>query len=369
VALVLRGLAMTAPANLTTDALRYVWDGRILAEGFNPYLYVPADERLAHLRDGVIYPDINQKETSVTVYPPLAEIIFLAVTRVLDSVEGMKLAMLACEGVIAWAIIDWLAATGAPPERVIIYAWHPLPIWELAHSAHIDAAAIALMLLAILAVLRADQAAGGAWLAAAAAVKYFPVVLIPALWRRWDWRAPAAFAATAAILYLPFAIEAGPRVIGFLGGLLDNEGYSAGWGFHPIWMLRDFGLADPPARAWLLTSAIGLGALALTVLTRRAAGEVQARYLVWLAVAFVFCTSPHYPWYFAWLVPLVCVHLSPTALAMTLLAVVLHMPRAEGSFWDTWTPQFAIVFYLPLMVGLTIASQRRPQAPRASDAR
>ena len=46
-AILLRGLAMTAPANLTTDALRYVWDGRIQWEGFNPYLWVPADPALA----------------------------------------------------------------------------------------------------------------------------------------------------------------------------------------------------------------------------------------------------------------------------------------------------------------------------------
>lgn len=361
VALLLRGLAMTAPANLTTDALRYVWDGRIQAEGFNPYLYVPADERLAHLRDTVIYPDINQKETSVTVYPPLAEVIFLLVTRVMDSVEGMKFAMLGFEAVSVWAILQWLAAAGLPRERVVIYAWHPLPVWELAHSAHIDAAAVALMLLAIVAVVRGQQTAGGAWLAAAACVKYFPVVLVPALWRRWDWRAPAAFVVVVILLYSPYWIEAGPRVVGFLGGLIDNEGYSAGWGFHPIWMLRDFGLADPPAWAWLILSAIGLAGLGVYALLQRRADEVVARNLVWLAIAFVFCTSPHYPWYFAWIVPLLCLYPSPAGLAMTLLAVVLHAPRV--GLLATWTPQYFLVFYLPLLVGLTFASQRWSLSP------
>ena len=356
VALLLRGLAMLAPANLTTDALRYVWDGRIQADGFNPYLYVPADPRLAHLRDAIIYPGINQKETSVTVYPPLAEMIFLAVTRWIDSVEGMKVAMLACEGVTVWAILRWLSVLRLPRERVIVYAWHPLPIWELSASAHIDAAAIAVMMLAIVAATRGRQGLGAGLLAAAACIKYFPAVLVPALWRRWDWRAPVAFVAVAGALYLPYALGAGTSVVGYFGGLVDNEGYGAGWGFHPIWMLRELRLADPPARAWIISGLLCLAGLGAYALLARASAELRPDRLVLLACAFVACTSPHYPWYFAWIVPLLCAHLSPAALAMTLLCVVLHYPRAGGI---TWTPLFLLTFYLPALMALTLASLQR----------
>ena len=78
VAVLLRLLSMTGEPNLTSDALRYVWDGRLGWEGINPYLYVPADEHLAHLRDTAIYPGINQKEHAVTIYPPVAQLIFMA---------------------------------------------------------------------------------------------------------------------------------------------------------------------------------------------------------------------------------------------------------------------------------------------------
>lgn len=50
-----------APPPLSTDLHRYAWDARVQASGINPYSYAPDDERLAHLRDDVVWPDINLK--------------------------------------------------------------------------------------------------------------------------------------------------------------------------------------------------------------------------------------------------------------------------------------------------------------------
>ena len=61
VALLLRAIAMAALPNLTTDAFRYVWDGRLGWEGISPYLFVPADERLADLRDRFAHPGASNR--------------------------------------------------------------------------------------------------------------------------------------------------------------------------------------------------------------------------------------------------------------------------------------------------------------------
>ena len=58
VAAVLRLIALCAPVYLSSDAYRYVWDGRVQAAGINPYRYIPADPQLSFLRDKTIYPDI-----------------------------------------------------------------------------------------------------------------------------------------------------------------------------------------------------------------------------------------------------------------------------------------------------------------------
>src|SRR5262249_6419274 len=37
---------------VSNDLFRYIWDGRVQAAGFNPYLYIPSDAALSGLRDG-----------------------------------------------------------------------------------------------------------------------------------------------------------------------------------------------------------------------------------------------------------------------------------------------------------------------------
>ncbi len=364
-AMVMRGLALTPEPNLSTDAYRYVWDGRVQAAGINPYLYVPADPRLAHLRDTTIYPNINQKERAVTIYPPAAQMVFRAADLFGGGLAGVRIAMALLDLATIAGLIALLGALGQARERVLIYAWHPIPIWEFVAQSHIDAAATTAIVFGLLAAVRGRQAASGAIMAAAVLIKYFPAVLLPALWRRWDWRMPAAFVAVTALFYLPFIREAGLGVFGFLGSHLDNEGYGAGWGFHPVWLLRDFGLADPSAQIYVSVALVLLGGLAIHALLARRAGEIRFDHLLLLGGAFVFLTSPHYPWYFGFLTALLVLAPQAWAFAMTLLAVVLYLPRPPGGL--TWTHLYLLVYWLPFMLWVMSFPWRdRPKRREAS---
>src|SRR5205814_5836771 len=86
-----------APPYLSDDIYRYVWDGRVQAAGINPYRYLPADEHLQSLRDEEIYPKINRRDYAHTIYPPLAEAVFLLTTRVSESITWMKATMILFE--------------------------------------------------------------------------------------------------------------------------------------------------------------------------------------------------------------------------------------------------------------------------------
>jgi alpha-1,6-mannosyltransferase len=359
VAVILRLIAIEAPANLTTDGLRYVWDGRIQWAGFNPYIWVPADPQLAHLRDAVIYPNINQKETAVTIYPPMAQMLFLLANALSDSLRGIQVVMGLCDLITIAAILSWLRADNLPRERVLIYAWHPLPIWEFTSMAHIDSAATMLLVLTITAVVRGRQGLAGALLAAAVLTKYFPVLLAPALYRRWGWRMPAAFIATVVVLYAPYVWGAGTNVFGFLLRHLDNEGYAAGYGFHIIWILRDFGLWAPTGRTYVACGLLALAVIGLMALLRRRADEVRPEQLVVLGAAFVLITSPHYAWYFGWLIPLLARHLSPAVLGFTLLALLQNTPG--GAIQLSQTQFYAIIFggFIAMAVAELIWWRRR----------
>src|ERR1051325_8776059 len=178
-AVLFRVSILFTPPYLSDDIYRYIWDGRVQAAGINPYRYIPAAPELAQLRDDTIYPKINRRDYAHTIYPPVAQVVFLLTTRISESVVWMKVTMLIFEMIAIWAIAQLLNLLGRPRQLLLIYAWHPLVVWEFAGSGHVDAIAICFMALAFLAWERKSDLGAGFMLACATLTKLFPLVLIP----------------------------------------------------------------------------------------------------------------------------------------------------------------------------------------------
>ncbi len=238
-AVLMRLLIITDDPFLSTDIYRYVWDGRVQAAGINPYALVPADPTLAALRDAAIYPNINRADYAVTAYPPVAQMFFLAVTRISETLTMMRLAMVACEIVVIAVLIDLLRQLRMPATAVVAWAWHPLAIWEIAQGGHVDALMVALLMLGVWLLVRHRAIAGAVLVTLAALVKPYAVVALPSFWRPWDWRVPAAVLATIVLGYLPY-LGVGRGVLGFVttGGYLGEEGFADGEGFWLVALAR-----------------------------------------------------------------------------------------------------------------------------------
>ena len=228
-AVVMRLLIITDEPFLSTDIYRYVWDGRVQAAGINPYTLVPADPALAHLRDAVIYPNINRADYAVTAYPPVAQVFFLAVTRISETLTMMRLAMVACEAVIIAVLIDLLRQLRLPVTAVVAWAWHPLAIWEIAHSGHVDALMVALLMLGVWLLVRHRALAGAVAADAGGAGEALRHRRHAepsggrgtGACRRPSWR-------PSSLCYLPY-LGAGRGVLGFVTtGYLGEEGFADG---------------------------------------------------------------------------------------------------------------------------------------------
>src|SRR6516162_4118636 len=334
--------ALAAPVYLSDDIYRYIWDGRVQAAGINPYRYIPTDTQLAPLRDETVFPNINRSNYAPTIYPPVAQMVFLAATRFGETVPAIKLVLVAVEAVGIGALLLVLRSVGAPRQHILFYAWHPLPVWEIAGSGHIDAAVVALVALALAAAVSGRRAWSGAALAAAALVKFFPVVLVPALWRPakaniGDWRWVAAFTAVVIAAYLPY-LGVGSRVLGFLPGYLTEEKLASGGGF---WGLGAISRVIPvPVAVYLGVMAAVMTGLAVGALRRPADPLARLPWAAALGTAATLFASPHYAWYFVWLVALLCVAPWWPAFWPTSTAVLLY-----------WEPKTG---HIPLWVGFTV---------------
>ncbi len=333
IAVLMRLMTLLAPPYLSNDIHRYVWDGRVQGSGINPYRYVPVDEHLAFLRDDTVFPNINRNNYAHTIYPPVAEMIFFMVTRVSSGVGAMRTAMVGFDIVTILVLLRLLALRRQPRSRVLLYAWHPLTVWEIAGSGHIDAAAIAFVSLAFWAHARRHHALSGVTLGAAVLIKLYPAVLIPALWRPRDWRMPLALVLTALVAYAPY-LGVGPRVFGFLPDYAAEEGLESGAGFY-LWKLTTSGwqwataAPRPPNLSvlpYLATAALVLASLALATYLRQREGRDMLGAAGALIFTFLVLLSPHYPWYFLLAITFFCFVPYPPMLYLTTASFLLYVP-------------------------------------------
>jgi alpha-1,6-mannosyltransferase len=223
-------LLPSAPT-LSDDMYRYIWDGRVQASGINPYRYPSNAAELAGLRDSAIWKHMNRID-AVTVYPPGAEAVFALLWRVFpDRIVAFKLAMVLAALIAGWLLTRLLIALGERPERVIIFLWSPLLVFEVAHAGHVDALFLPLIVGAMLvrAIAPTDrvstrhEALIGLLLGAATLVKLYPAILLVPLWsvrdngqvRTLRLALPITMAATIAAGYVLYSAP-GIDTLGFL---------------------------------------------------------------------------------------------------------------------------------------------------------
>jgi hypothetical protein len=308
---------------MSSDIYRYSWDGVVQHAHISPYRYAPGDPALAFLRspNQDLFDHMNRREYANTIYPPVAQFLFYVVTWFNASVTFMKLAMILFEGITVYALIEMLTTLGKRREVVLLYAWCPLLVWEIGSSGHLDSAVMAFIALALVARLRQRPIATGIFLGAAILIKFYPLILFPALWQRRDIKMPLTIASLAAFSYACYA-RVGWLVFGFLKGYAQEEGVQTGTRYFFLQLIQHLPrFQHTSADVYLGLMFLMFIALAFwsweagnceedrpktTFWTRTFLLPRNASFLpgaLLLSFVLMLAFSPHYPWYVAWLIP------------------------------------------------------------------
>lgn len=322
---------LLAEPTLSDDIYRYIWDGRVQSFGFNPYVSAPGDPALQHVHTPVTlqtsYPALP------TIYPPAAQWFFRAVGSVDGSVGALKLAFVLCDLLLILLLLRWLALTGHSAWRVLVYAWNPLVLLEVAGSGHLDVLGAMLLFLSFLALSQRIT-----WLAAlsfvlAVEVKFLPVVLAPLLWRRIRARDAVVAAGVALAVGAPFLIGVTGAPVGSLPVYLQK------WRFNgPAFAAIEYVVAG----RWVtLVPAIVGVTVAMCVRTHASSPWAWA----WAMGAALLLMPALYPWYLLWLVPFLCVVETAPLLVWTqsvlLTYVVWHGFTGAAEWQVPWWAQVA----------------------------
>ena len=124
------------------DVYRYIWEGKLVANGFNPFEHAPDNEELISLHTEK-YPELVTYKDMTTIYPTVAQIIFTGgylITH--ESDLGFKIFYIIFEILTIIFLIRLLYIKKFNIYKVILYAWLPLPIMEYFINSHIDVVGI-----------------------------------------------------------------------------------------------------------------------------------------------------------------------------------------------------------------------------------
>ncbi|MGH9750093.1 MAG: hypothetical protein ACRD6R_09240, partial [Candidatus Polarisedimenticolia bacterium] len=160
------------PPVLSTDLRRYLWDGRVACAGFSPFAHAPADPALLPLRDD-LYARLEHRDVP-TIYPPAAQALFAAGGACGRSATALKALFVGADLLGMVLIARLLRLRGLPPLRLLLYAWNPLVVIEVAWSGHLEPAALACALAGTAAIIQKRPIRGALALALAGLVKLLP---------------------------------------------------------------------------------------------------------------------------------------------------------------------------------------------------
>ena len=339
------------------DLHRYVWEGRIQAAGFNPFALAPDDPALAHLRDES-HGKIGHPEYP-TIYPPLAQALFLATTALGGRERALRNLILVLDVAVVAAILAWLRRAGRPPRDAILYAWCPLAI-AAAGTGHVDP----LMLLALAgagwALSAARPRTAALLLGAAILAKTVAVLLVP--WFAWRHRRAAAIVAAVVILgYAPYLPA---------GGIFDTLGHFATRFAFNGSLFRLAELAAPDHARTI--AGVALVAWVAAVTGRAPTYAVAAT----AAFAGLLALSPTvHLWYLTWFLVALPAIGARAAIAplvawavSTSFAVETYRAAASGGAFEEHFGMTALEYAIPAGVALAIALRARYRRRLDSDA-
>ena len=195
------------------DIYRYIWEGYIQHQGFNPYIHAPDDPALAPIANGHLYSiwkSINHKSLSA-IYPPLSLLIFRLLAGFKPDPMFFKIFMVLVDVLLMIILALIIKIKKLPVKQLLLYACNPLVILFIAGEGHIDGIQAFFLFTAILFFCWHKDFAGFLSLGLSVIVKYFSAVTIP-FWITAKYRLKWMIVFLPLILFMPFS-DAGSDMV------------------------------------------------------------------------------------------------------------------------------------------------------------
>ena len=313
VAVIARLLLLGAFPQLSDDVYRFIWDGRLINQGVNPFAQAP----VYYMQEGHQLPGLTPELFSrlnsqkyFTVYPPAAQFTFAAGTwafphSLYGAAAVMKLFLLFAEVGTLALMLKLLRRWHLPEKGVLLYALNPMILVEVMGNLHFEGAMIFFLLLSLWWLTSERYGPSTVAFAFSVASKLLPLLFGFFLIRRLGWRRSIGYFALAGlVLLLLFSpLLSGAFFSGMgssLGLYFRNFEFNAGlyyllkwagyqfWGYHTM---KYLGMA--------LATCTFLGVTLAALRDRRQDWRSLPPLMLFAICLYLFLSPTVHPWYTA----------------------------------------------------------------------
>jgi len=213
ISFIFRLLFFPSSPELSDDFYRFIWDGRLTAEGLNPFAYLPNQVFQEKLIDGISNTELFLKMNSpnyYSIYPPILQFIFLISVKLSFghnniAVFNMRIFILLAEFGTYIYLIKILDFLKFNKTKVFLYLLNPLVVIELTGNLHFEAVMIFFLTASIYYLIINKLDFSSILIALSICTKMVPLLFIPIIVKKIGFRSGVRYSSiTFGIIFLSF---------------------------------------------------------------------------------------------------------------------------------------------------------------------
>lgn len=313
--------------NLSQDFYRFLWDGRLLLEGINPYLYTP--EYLLNDPSALLKITIPQAEElyngmgslnagHYSNYPPINQLFFLMATffggnTIIGPVIFLRSIMILADIGILYFGRKLLVKLNMPTHNIFWYFLNPFIIIELTGNLHFEGVMLFFMILSLYLLYSGKWIWAASLFAVSISVKLIPLLFLPlfyqyfvseGLFSKGFWKLKKFIWIILGVVMLTFApFFSSEFISNFSETILlwfRNFEFNASVHYLIRWIgFQTVGWNLIETTSKILPAIILIFILIISFIrTNKTAGELITAILIGISFYFLLSTTVH-PWYIA----------------------------------------------------------------------
>jgi len=362
--LFLRFVLLFSIPNLTDDFYRFIWDGKLLLNGINPYAFSPdqiALDNLTNVVDTHLFNELNSKQY-FTIYPPVCQFLFTSAAFLSFNNEYVNIVLLKFfiflfEAGTILLLPKLLQRLKMPTKYQLIYTLNPLIILELTGNMHFEAIMVFFLVLSLYFLLKQNDVFSAIAFGFAIGSKLWPVMLLPIFFKFIGFKRTIQYCLISGIIALiilfPMFMQY-KNIVGSLNLYFQQFEFNA----SSYYLFRYIIGKDENYETFLLMRKL-LPVLTLITITILSVFYKKQYFLSALLITFsiycLFATTIH-PWYLSPLIILSVFSLYRYAIIWSFLIYLSYITYITPAYLENY---YLIVLEYVVVIGVFIFEWRR----------